>query len=195
MSISRATVDSLTAINDGSGVQVGSIVKVKTDGSSTAVPVVNPGYGVFVGDRVYVDALTSKDAKGGKLILVGTTPDNMHIVGNTGEIGFLNSWVQYTTDALHTPARYTRDALGIVRLSGAIMNGTTGNQISGTGAGVAFVLPAKYRPTKGHVFEGFAGNTARINVNADGGVCVAALFTGSTNAYVSISGIVFKAEQ
>lgn len=200
MSISRATVDSLTAILDGSGNTVGQSVKVKTDGASTAVTAINPGYGVFVGDRVYVDSIISKDAKGGKLIIVGTTADNLHFVGATGEIGYLNSWAPYTTDALHKIAQYHRDPSARVHLAGAMMSGTAANQISGTGAGVAFVLPAGNRPLLGLVFETHSGTVAtgglaRVNVNSDGGVCVSGYSGGGSNALVSLSGISFKAEQ
>lgn len=199
MSISRATVDSLTAILDGGGNTVGQAVKVKTDGSSTAIPVINPGYGVYVGDRVYVDSITSKDAHGGSVIIVGVVADNIHFVGATGEIGYLNSWAPYTTDALHRIAQYHRDSWGRVHLSGAMMGGTSGNQISGTGAGVAFTLPAKYRPLLGLVFETYSGASAggllaRINVNSDGGVCVSG-YNGGSNVLVSLSGISFRAEQ
>jgi len=102
----------------------------------------------------------------------------------------LNSWVNYNT-ATHQPAGYYRDPLGIVRMRGAMKNGTI---TSGT---VLFTLPAGYRPSKyiygyGYSYDGAASSWAWFYIGSNGNVVIGG---AASNVLVAIDGICFRAEQ
>lgn len=97
---------------------------------------------------------------------------------------FQNGWVNYDI-ATYEPAGYMKDSLGFVHLKGLVKSGTVG-------AVPVFTLPAGYRPSKQNLFPTVANeNHGTIYVRPDGVVQV----TFGSNAYVSLSGITFKAEQ
>lgn len=84
------------------------------------------------------------------------------------------------------PAQYMKDNLGFVHLRGHI-NGT------GTYPLVAFMLPAGYRPTKRLDFSsvGSTNTFVFLRVGSSGNV---ELDAGSSS-YVSLAGVIFKADQ
>lgn len=102
-------------------------------------------------------------------------------------VTYLNSWSDYSTT--WAGARYRRDAMGYVHLSGMV-KGTTINT-------VCFQLPAGFRPgpspTSGLLFGTHANGSvsARIDVQPDGDVLIVSGSTGWT----TLDGITFKAEQ
>ena len=93
-----------------------------------------------------------------------------------------NSWINYgsTSDTIG----YMKDTMGFVHLKGSIKNGT---------AITMFTLPAGYRPLldKYVVFTTDSGaTTAFIKPTGATGI-----LTLGANSYVSLDGIIFKAEQ
>lgn len=110
-----------------------------------------------------------------------------HVVGDSGEPGFENSWVNFDVSTFRG-ARFWKDAVGVVHLEGLLTGGT------GPGASaVLFTLPTGYRPALSHQFAVIANNAlGRVDVEPDGQVVWRA---GGTNAFLSISGITFLQEQ
>ena len=97
----------------------------------------------------------------------------------------VNSWTNYGSG--WATANYMKDSLGFVRLRGLIGNGA---------ATPIFTLPVGYRPLANVMFVGLAsGGLARIDVNPTGAVVLSGYFSGGNNGYLSLSNIVFKAEQ
>lgn len=96
---------------------------------------------------------------------------------------YLNSWVSYDTTNF-APARYWKDADGIVHLQGLMKNGTIGATV--------FTLPAGYRP-KYKMMYATASLSAlgRCDVQTDGSVVA----TKGNNGWFSLDGISFPAEQ
>lgn len=93
----------------------------------------------------------------------------------------VNSWIRY--DTTYDNVGYFKDSLGIVHLRGLIKSGTAANM---------FQLPVGYRPLFRRIYSVVSNNTlGRVDVVPDGWV------TGSvySNAWVSLEGITFKAEQ
>ena len=93
----------------------------------------------------------------------------------------VNSWVRY--DTTYDNVGYMRDSLGFVHLRGLIKSGTAANM---------FQLPVGYRPLQRRIYSVVSNNSlGRVDVGQDGWV------TGSvySNAWVSLEGITFKAEQ
>lgn len=102
-------------------------------------------------------------------------------VGATGNAQFANSWVNYSgSDAA---AAYMKDLSGFVHLKGTVKSGTLNS--------VIFTLPAGYRPQE---YENFAvvcnGAFGVINIAPSGDVKMQA---GGSNAYITLSGITFRA--
>ena len=62
----------------------------------------------------------------------------LHLIGDTGEPAFENSWVNYDT-ATYYPAGFWKDAQGWLHFQGLVKNGT---------APTICTLPAGFRPTK-----------------------------------------------
>lgn len=93
----------------------------------------------------------------------------------------LNGWVRY--DTTHDNVGYMKDSLGFVHLRGLIRSGT---------AGTVFTLPVGYRPLFRRIYPCVSNQTiARLDVRADGVIELAAY----NNAWVSLEGVTFKAEQ
>jgi hypothetical protein len=109
-------------------------------------------------------------------------PDTVwHIVGAAGEPGFLNGWTNY--GGQFPVARFRRDALGYVHLSGLIRSGSPTTP--------AFKIPAGYRPSS-YLHIASSGNdamsTTRADVNGD-------IYGGAQTAWHSLDGVVYLAEQ
>jgi len=79
--------------------------------------------------------------------------EEWHIVGDSGEPGFTNSWVNFAGG--HTTARFKK-VHGSVHVAGLIKDGTA-NQ-------AAFTLPLGYRPVTGTLV--FSGQTSLTTVAA-----------------------------
>lgn len=96
----------------------------------------------------------------------------------------LNDWVYYDYGPEYDNAGYYKDSMGIVHLRGLIKSGTSGDM---------FVLPVGYRPLMRKIFPQICGNNtlARVDVSANGTVSGQV----SNNAWVSLEGITFRAEQ
>lgn len=98
----------------------------------------------------------------------------------------LNSWVSFDNGAVYEIPQYTKAGRFVV-LKGLMKSGT----------GIAFTLPAGYRPLKRRQFitaNAAGARTSFIEVSANGDVNVAAFGTGASNAGVSIE-FSFVAEQ
>ncbi len=92
----------------------------------------------------------------------------------------LNSWVNF--GGAFAAAGYYRDPLGIVRLKGLVNGGVAGS--------IIFNLPVGYRPAAQHIFAVIANNAiGRVDVRT-GDV----FFDTGSSAFVSLSGISFRAE-
>ena len=94
-----------------------------------------------------------------------------------------NGWVNYGGGFIS--AAYSKDGCGVVHLRGLIKNGSVGSVIA--------VLPVGCRPYATEIFTVMCGGNAiaRVDVRANGEiVCQAA----SSTAYLSLSGISFRAE-
>jgi hypothetical protein len=103
-------------------------------------------------------------------------------VDAAGQPAFANSWVRYHASAYPT-ARFMKDSLGFVHLSGMIKGGTTG---------VPFTLPADYRPLTPEIFTCSTYNFAHCSCEiSSSGVLT---FVNHNNTWVSLDGIIFKAE-
>jgi len=111
-----------------------------------------------------------------------THVEDWHEVGTAGEPVFENSWVNFDTDR---PARFYKDPLGIVHLSGLIKTGSIGT--------VAFTLPEGYRPDhdSGNAHIATASNSlyGELVINTDGSVKPSV----GSNAWFSLFNISFKA--
>jgi hypothetical protein len=106
-----------------------------------------------------------------------------HEVGETDEPAYENGWVKYDDDGTYDGAFFKIDAMGVVHLRGLIKSGTIDT--------VMFTLPAGYRPGYTTIFAGDSNNApCRIDINTAGGI----LNKDGVTAWVSLSGISFKAE-
>jgi hypothetical protein len=91
---------------------------------------------------------------------------------------FTNGWTNFDTTGGWQPARYCKDAQGIVHVQGLVKSGTPGTAI--------FQLPAGYRPEQSLMFATIDGaNTARrLDVNQNGTIIPDATVN---NGFVTIS--------
>lgn len=107
--------------------------------------------------------------------------ESWKLVGNSGNAQFANSWVNFS--GADAAAAYMKDPWGFVHLKGTVKLGVLNTTI--------FVLPAGYRPQE---YENFAVvcNSAFgiINVAPSGDVKQVG---GASNAYITLSGITFRA--
>ena len=104
-------------------------------------------------------------------------------IGATNQPAFLNGWLNY--DVTYNSAAFRKDALGYVHLKGLVRSGGVGSDI--------FVLPVGYRPALRAIFAGLnASNNAvgRIDVLPTGNISPQL----TSNSWVSLEGITFKAE-
>ena len=92
-----------------------------------------------------------------------------------------NSWVRY--DTTYDNAGYFKDSMNFVHLRGLIRSGT---------ASTVFQLPVGYRPLMRKIFPSVSNQTiSRTDVRPDGWI----EFSAYNNAWVSMEGITFRAEQ
>lgn len=97
-------------------------------------------------------------------------------------------WSNYGAE--YSPARYIKDSAGFVHLGGLIKNTTSVDGVNN----VCFILPSGCRPFYRLIFsQNRNGLFNRIDIMQNGEVYIY-LSGGSTN-YVSLDGIIFKAEQ
>ncbi len=140
------------------------------------------------GAALDVDDVVAALTFGRDLLILGRIGD-----GTTGAwiaATLENSWVNYGSGK--AAASYTRDPLGIVRLRGAIKNGTT------TAGTTILTLPAGYRPAHDKYGAAYTDdNSPRIwtwTVSPGGLVAINGLaLSGST--FVTLDEISFRAEQ
>lgn len=93
---------------------------------------------------------------------------------------FVNSWVNYGGG--YNNAGYFKDAFGLVRLRGLIMNGTVGS--------ACFVLPIGYKPAARVLFAAISNSAiGRVDVLTTGEVVPT---SPSVNAWVSLEGLAFR---
>lgn len=101
-----------------------------------------------------------------------------------------NGWKQYTVSGSEHPLQYSKDALGVVAVCGAIAGGTLGSTVT------AFTLPEGCRPPYpfyhvGTASSSGAGGTPQIFrsvFNTDGSVCVQSCSnTENPNGFISFS--------
>lgn len=107
--------------------------------------------------------------------------EDPHVVGDSGEPAFQNSWVNYDT-ATFQGARFWKDAFDIVHLEGLVKNGTGPPS-------TIFTLPAGYRPANGILFSTLSNSAVgRIDVAATGNVT----FQLGSNVWISLNGLSFR---
>jgi uncharacterized protein YjbI with pentapeptide repeats len=112
---------------------------------------------------------------------------NLTVTGDIGDndwvtVTYQNSWQEYGTP--YPGARYRKNKLGVVHLTGLVKGGTVGAYTP------IFTLPVGYRPAWRLMFVSISNNAiARIDVNTDGVVSMAA----GSNTGVTLDGITFKA--
>ena len=98
-------------------------------------------------------------------------------------VTFSGGWVNYA--AGYTSAGYFKTTEGIVVLRGLIKNGVVG--------ATAFILPVGYRPLSTLLFGVVSNNAVgRVDIGSGGNVVPA---TPSSNAWVALDSIQFRAEQ
>ena len=103
-------------------------------------------------------------------------------VGESGNIAFKNSWVNYGSPKM--TARYWKDHVGYVHVDGVIKTGTTGT--------VCFTLPPGFRPSADIEFlTPSSVGTANITVASGGDVTVTA---AGVYTWIGLSGIVFRTD-
>lgn len=162
-----------------------------------ASKVVTPWTPGFLGEAVVLDAggLMVDAAAGGVFRLrtgdgdaIRLTDDGLEMDDNWIAPTFSGTWANYDVTPGWSHAGYRKDASGFVHLRGLVKDGTANSTI--------FTLPVGYRPAQQEMFiVPASGGPARLRVNVAGTVYTDAA-TGfvSANAYVSLSGIKFKAE-
>lgn len=108
--------------------------------------------------------------------------EDWHWIGDAGEPNYENSWVDYGGE--YSGAGFKKDAVGNVYLTGLVKSGTVNTAI--------FTLPVGYRPAYRKIFATTSNNVhARFDVQPSGVVST----TNGSNAWVSLDGITFPAEQ
>jgi len=132
------------------------------------------------------DEIVTSSVEGDHIVLGAIAQDTTwHVVGAAGEPAYQNSWVAFDGTRF---AEFRKDAAGFVHLQGLVKNGSVNLPI--------FTLPVGYRPDQQLLINVPAAATlyARMDIGSTGGVQVTAYATGATNAYVSLSGITFFAD-
>lgn len=98
-----------------------------------------------------------------------------------------NSWVSYDGGAVYAVPAY-KTIFGMVVIEGMMKSGTTGTTV--------FTLPSGMQPLKALPFICVCNaGAARVDVAANGVVSVAGYISTGSNAFVSLNGITFVAEQ
>jgi microcystin-dependent protein len=114
--------------------------------------------------------------------------DPWHLVGAAGEPSYGSGWAAWGASGF-PGARFRKDPLGKVMLSGLARGGASGSAI--------FTLPVGFRPPAASGFTTIAsGNgTATVGVNADGTVVASNwVAPASVTGYVWLDGITFDTE-
>lgn len=109
-------------------------------------------------------------------------PEDPHIVGATGEPGFMNSWVNYDVSRKISFYRHG----GRTYLFGVAKSGASGTSI--------FTLPVGYRPLVGSsdLPLVLAGSGSAFITPMDNGQVLASNLTGSVNTFVELNGLSFR---
>lgn len=99
----------------------------------------------------------------------------------------LNGWVEYQ-DGYH-PVRYYKDSSGVVHLTGLVKSGAVSS--------ILFKLASGFRPNSSLMFAAHASinSTVRIDVYKNGEIFFNYVGQWDANAWVSLDGIMFLAEQ
>jgi len=111
-----------------------------------------------------------------------TFDETWHIIGAAGEPSFQNAWGNFGSG--YPNAAFRIDGYGFVHLSGMISGGTLPN--------AAFTLPVGYRPSARVLLSTGSNNAwGRCDILATGEVQP----TAGTNAWMTLDGLIFHAEQ
>lgn len=115
-------------------------------------------------------------------------PEAWHVVGNSGEIAFENSFSNYGTSGFQLAA-YKKDPLGRIHLRGLLARGSAALSTS------IFTLPAGYRPAKNSEFVVMANEKfAHLEVTSGGVVQMIAADSATWYTYFTLDGISFDTE-
>jgi len=121
----------------------------------------------------------------------GVMGENWHYVGANNEPAFIGTYVNYGSP--YVSARFYRDYLGIVHISGRIKNAT-----SLSGVQLMFTLPPGYAPDAALTFGNpaaygaAAASLAQVEVAASGDVSLV-YPSAQTLAWLSLSNIHYRA--
>lgn len=111
--------------------------------------------------------------------------EDWHEVGTTGEPAFEDSWVNYSVT--YNSCGFMKDTMGFVHLKGLVKSGTYGI------SGVIFTLPTGYRPLRYWIIANTNNGSAdEMRIASDGRVIP---YGATSNGWVSLDGITFRAEQ
>jgi hypothetical protein len=163
-------------------------VSVIVDGDVNALEVINAtGLRLAAGDRVVVDFYPPHGVLvTGRIDIPPSSTEDPHFVGAANQPAFENGWAVYSPGSGYAEPSFWKDPAGVVHLEGMIAGGSA--------TATMFTLPVGYRPAGTRRFLTLAnGNVTSVQAFADGTVRQTA--TGTTsNAWVSLSGISFVAE-
>jgi hypothetical protein len=112
------------------------------------------------------------------------TIEDWHLIGDSGEPAFENSWVNQGTG--DEDAAYYKDPYGIVHLRGQVDTGTSGTAV--------FTLPEGYRSSAQKQFPADADSSstyARVQINSNGAV-VPYFNAGGAATRFSLDGVSFR---
>lgn len=144
------------------------------DAGPTVAGRAHPGQYYLVSDATYKSTAPSKRS---------ALNCGQIVQENWSSVVFQNGWQNY--GGVWATAQYYRDREGRVHLKGLIRSGTIGT--------TAFNLPAQYRPAQQLLFDAISNNgQGRVEILTNGNVLIS---TVSSNVYVSLDGISFRAEQ
>lgn len=119
-----------------------------------------------------------------QVINEGNADTNWHVVGDSGEPAFENSWGNYTGRMV----RFRKDAVGFIHLQGTAAGGTD------TDGTIIFTLPSGYRPVDDPVIipvngvQASAPHIARLRVNSDGSV---RCYDLNASTFIGMDGVTF----
>jgi len=117
-------------------------------------------------------------------VLQNVSMDKWHLVGQSGEPAFQNSWANY--GGATGVARFRKYPDGKVAIAGAIKTGTPPS--------VAFTLPAGYRPASAIFLPIItSGGTGYLNVATDG-TCTVNQLTGAATTQTLLDNVEFDTE-
>lgn len=183
--------------------QVGISATNITPAPSAMLEVASPNKGILI-PRMTTTARNSITSPATGLIVYDTDVKELFIYNTSwqqatianGQVAAVNyltpvfevPWENYlsyidTPTVIYSPAKFYKDALGVVHLQGLIKNGTAPSAI--------FTLPEGYRPLESRLFTTTAsGEFGEIAIFPSGQV----LFARGLGGYVSLEGISFRVE-